>query len=183
MDNRDKPTWVVVEINHLAEEKIYDERFLPIVRRALKVDEEYQIFTPWELVKNSRAIELVEVMEGYFFVQAGLAEHVYFNLERLDFVEQVLCSPNSSSIRVVQVIDNNSVDELKHKLKKMLTCDLKVGERVFVSEGNLRNLEGEVLDILDEDQALIYFEFRSLKVATAMPKYFLKRLDKEGSDE
>ena len=183
MDRRDKPTWVVVEINNLAEEKIYDGRFLSSVRNALRIGEEHEIFTPWELIKNSRSVELVEVMEGYFFVRTGLPEHEYFNLERLDFVEKVLCTPSSSRMRIIQVIGNDSVEELKNKLKVMLTCDLQRGEKVVVSEGNLRNLDGEILEVLSDEEVLVYFEFRSLKLAATMPKFFLKRVEEEEEED
>ena len=183
MDRRDKPTWVVVEVNSLAEERIYEGRFLSSVRNELKIGKEHEIFTPWELVKNSRSVELVEVMEGYFFVRTGLPDHEYFNLERLDFIERVLCTPSPSSMRIIQVIGNDNVEELRNKLKVMLTCDLQKGERVVVSEGNLTNLEGDVLEVLNDEEVLIYFEFRSLKLVITMPKFFLKRVEEEEEDE
>jgi len=183
MDKRDKPTWVVVEVNGLAESKIYEERFIPTIKKALKIENDEDIFTPWELVKNSRTIELVAVMEGYFFIRSGLEEHLYFNLERLPFVESVLCTRNGNSMRTIQVVGDDNVNELKQKLKEMLTFDLKAGERVLVGEGNLKNLEGEVIDVLENDLALIYFEFRSLRLATSIPKYFLKRLENNEDEE
>lgn len=173
MDWRDDQTWVVIELTRLGEIRVEEGILDQMIRRELDVDDLFPVFIPAAVyVKNGKTIT-IQLLEGYVFVGSGLPETAYFKLEKKGYVNQVMSRRDKNQMRVLQVIPNSEVLEMKKKLRRLVSSDIVEGERVLVVEGRYACLEGEVIDIMD-DCATVSFTFRSLAVLATMPVVFLE---------
>lgn len=183
-DFRDGLTWVALELTPSGELKIEEGTLEKSLRRDLDVSPEFQIFIPSLTFKRNGRNITIHLMEGYAFVESGLSETAYFSLpKRTTYVNQVMSTRSSRGMAVLSVIDNSYILELKEQMRSLLSSSIEVGETVLILEGIYSNLEGEVLAIEDED-AIIHIQLRSLNVVTKVNKMFLDPLkDKECDDE
>jgi len=171
-DRRDGTTWVALELTRLGEQLVEKGSFAEELRRALDVEEEWPVFIPARVYeKNGKRIP-VHLMEGYAFVATGLDEVRYFRLEQTKLVEQVMSSRGSRGIRRLETIHDGHISDLRRRLNEEVAADIIPGMRVLVTDGVYSKLEGVVKDV-EGDYAVVYFELRSLKVFSKIPKVFL----------
>ena len=178
MDQRDDITWVTLELTSLGEIKVEEGTLEKILRKELGVDgdSEYSVFIPVsQYNQNGRKVTL-HLMEGYAFVQSGLLEQLYFDLEKSPYIEQVFSSNPNNGLRVIQTISNEYIQEMRGNLRGMANEGLKIGNTVKILKGAYRLLEGEVLGF-DGDAAFVGIYLRSLSAVVTLPKVYLDLLE------
>ena len=172
MDQRDDKTYAVIELTRLGEQRAEDGTLVASIHRALKTDE-VDIFVPLiTYEKHGRSIT-IHLLEGYVFIETGLPETDYFRLENESYVTQVMTTYGGGEhrMKVLSVITNEKVMEMKKQLRSQVAGDLTYGEKVKAVDGVYSRLEGI---IMEEDDAIIKFDLRSLSVITKIPKVFLE---------
>lgn len=178
-DQRDSRTWVVLELTRAGEVKVEEGVFPNLIRDALGVDSSYPVFVPSLSYMQGGRRTTVHLMEGYAFVASGLAEVAYLNLEGANpYVRKVLSSKSPSGMRVLSVIPDEAVQDMREQLAKHVSSDIVEGMRVMVTEGVYANLQGEVL-VVGEADASVRFVLRSLDIITTIPRVFLTPDDGE----
>jgi transcription antitermination factor NusG len=173
VDQRDEQTWVTVELTHLGEAKVVEGTIEASLRRDLGVDEDHPIFIPCALYQGDGRHTTIHLMEGYIFVASGLPETAYFRLEQQPYVAQVMSTQVRGSLRVLSVITDTHIREMKAKLREMVTSEIPVGAQVRIQEGTYRNLIGRVTGI-DNGSAFVHIRLRSLEVVATVPRIFLE---------
>lgn len=180
MDQRDARTWVVLELTRAGESLVEDGRLVSSLRDALGVGTDHPVFIPSLIYTRGGRRTAITLMEGYAFVGTGLSETFYFALERdCPFVRKVLSTGEDGGLRVLSVLPDASVEDLRAQLRAQVSIDLDVGMQVLVTEGVYSNLDAEVLGF-EEDDAIVSIELRSIKIITRLPRVFL---DPEVPDE
>lgn len=172
-DRRDGTTWVALELTRAGEKLVEDNSLANDLRRLLGVEEDWPIFIPARVYEKKGKKITIHLMEGYAFIATGLDEVVYFRLEQTKLVEQVMATRGSRGIRVLSVIPDGKIKDLRKQLSQEVAADIIPGMTVRVLDGIYSKLEGIVLDT-EDDHAVIHFELRSLKVISKVPKAFLE---------
>ena len=171
-DRRDGTTWVALELTHHGEKLVEDGILADEFRRILDVEEDWGIFIPARVYEKNGKRVTVHLMEGYAFIATGLEEIRYFRLEQTKLVEQVMATRSTRGIRVLSVIPDSKVSDLRRQLNEEVASDLIPGMIVLVTDGVYSKLEGVVMDV-EGDHAVVRFELRSLEVISKIPKVFL----------
>lgn len=171
-DWRDGTTWVALELTHHGEKLVEDGTFAEEIRVELGVGEEWPVFIPARIFEKKGRRITVHLMEGYAFVATGLDEVCYFRLEQTKLVSQVLASRSPRGMRVLSVITDDKVADLRRQLNEEVAADIIPGMRVLVTDGTYCKLEGTVTDT-EGDHAVVRFELRSLRILSKIPKVFL----------
>ena len=179
MDRRDEPTWVAIELTRQGEQKIEEGSLEQPLRRDLGVDSDYPVFVPAITYMKGRRGVTIHLLEGYAFVAAGLPEVRYFALEQRPYVEQVISTPPPGrGVRTISVVPDRNIQELRRQLQEQVASDIQVGERVLITEGPYRKLDGKVTG-MDGGTAYVFIRLRSLQVVATVPRVFLESLDSE----
>jgi transcription antitermination factor NusG len=123
-------------------------------------------------------------MEGYAFVASGLPETQYFGLERESpYVKNILSEMGPEGVPVLSVLPDRAVQEMKDKLREIISGDIDVGMKVRVTQGTFGKLEGDVIDV-EGDDAQVFIKLRSYRVIATIPRVFLEPWDDvEDNDE
>lgn len=173
-DQRDATTWVAVELSTQGETRVEEGALEALLRRDLGVGEDHDIFIPCALYRRDGRVVTVHLMEGYVFIASGLAETTYFNLERQPYVAKVISSEGGRhQIRTLSVITNAHIQDMRAKLRKMISSEIPVGADVVVLDGTYRHLTGQVTG-LDDQNAFVHIRLRSLEVVATVPRIFLE---------
>jgi len=165
---------VVVELNRTGEVKVEEGTLEESLRRDLDAD--LPLFIPAKTYMKGNKPVTVQLMQGYAFVGAGLDEVSYFALEKRPYVSRVLSSKNASKMRVLQVVSDEKVKELRRKLREAIASDIEIGAHVTITEGQYAKLDGKVVG-LEEDNAFVYVVLRSLKIVASVPVVFLETVE------
>ena len=172
MDRRDELTWAALELSKQGEMRVEAGDLERSLRRDLGVDGDWPVFIPATTYVKNGKITTVHLLEGYAFVATGLAETLYFHLEQRAYVNSVMSQPGGGGIRALSVISNANIEDMRLKLRELVSEDIEVGTNVKVTEGIYRALDGYVLGV-EDDQVFIRIELRSLNVITRIPRIFL----------
>lgn len=111
---------------------------------------------------------------------SGLVETRYFELERGPLVERVMSARGPHNMRVLQTVPDQRIRALMDQLKEHVSSDLEIGTHVKITGGNYLNLEGVIVDLLD-DRAGVRIKLRSLDVIAFLPKVFVEAVG-DGED-
>ena len=173
MDRRDEQTWVVVELTRLGENRAEEGSLPASLRQSLRVPNTFPVFLPYAVYERGGRKTSVHLMEGYIFIASGLSETQYFSLEKsCPYVKRILSSNDPNGMRVLSTIPDSSIEEMRQKLQKHIATDLDVGMHVTITEGVYGNLKAEVVE-LEESDAHVLIELRSIKIITKIPRIFL----------
>ena len=172
MDRRDELTWAALELSRAGELKVEAGDLEKSLRKDLGVAQDWPIFIPATTYIKDGKVITVHLLEGYAFVATGLAETLYFKLENRGYVNSVMSQAGGGGIRALSVISNSNIEEMRLKLRDLVSEDIEIGSRVKVTEGIYRALDGYVLGV-EEDQVFLKIELRSLNVITRIPRIFL----------
>lgn len=117
-------------------------------------------------------------MEGYVFIGSGLDEVRYFRLEGTKAIDHILATMSPSGLRVLRVVPDRDILQLKRQLRQEVSSYLSEGSRVTVTQGVYARLVGIVVDSLEDDpeNILVSFSFRSLERISKVPRAFLEPL-------
>lgn len=174
MDLRDQPTWVVVELTHLGEQKIEDSTLESSLRSDLGVGPEHPIFIPARIYRKGHKTIVIHLMQGYVFIGSGLLETLYFGLEKRPYISQVMSIPGGPhQIRTLSVVPDSKVEDLRKKLRAQISSDIQIGDRVEIVDGPYKALGGKVVGS-DDENAFIEIGLRSLKLIATVPFVFLE---------
>lgn len=174
VDQRDVTTWVAVELSSQGELRVAEGTLEAALRRDLGVDADHGIFIPCALYRKDDKVVTLHLMEGYVFIASGLPETTYFRLERQPYVAKVLSTlTHPHRMRVLSVITNAHIQEMRAKLRSMISSEILVGAEVVVLDGTYRHLTGKVTG-LDDENAFVYIKLRSLEVVATVPRIFLE---------
>ncbi len=173
-DFRDELTWVVLELTRLGEQKA-EEGCLPgLLQNALKVGSDHSVFVPCVVYERDGARIVLNMMEGYVFIAAGLSESSYLALEHeCPYIRQVLCHRQRGGVPVLSTIPDSNLDEIRGGLRKMIAVEIETGMQVEVVDGPYAGLSGNVVQ-LEGDNAHVYMEMRSLKAIRSIPRTVLR---------
>jgi len=178
-DRRDDTSWVVVELTRSGELRAEEGTLDRYLQEGLQTPG-HKVFIPaTTYVRNGKRIT-IHLMEGYAFVASGLPETLYFALERdCIHVKKVLCTPGPGGIPVLSVLSDTDVQEMKTQLRTVISEDINAGMRVMITQGTYAKLDGEVLEVGEED-AQVLIELRSFKVIRSIPRVFLEPMTEGG---
>jgi len=168
-------TWVALELTPQGEKLVEDGVFADEIRNLLGVDSDWPVFVPTKVYEKRGKRITVHLMEGYVFVATGLDEVVFFRLEGTKYVERVMTQESARGMRVLSVIPDSQICEMRKQLLEEVASDIVPGMKVLIAEGVYAKLEGVVEDI-EGEYAIVYIELRSLKTITKIPKVFLEAL-------
>lgn len=179
MDQRDKPTWVVVELTRSGEQLAEDGNLDQALREALG-EPTHPVFVPSMVYVRGGRRTAIHLMEGYAFVGSGLAETRYFALEHdCPHVRQVLSfGGDGGHLRTLQTLPDSNIEDMRQQLRQHVATDIEVGMAVVITEGTYSNINAEVLGFEGEDAVVCIDELRSIQIITRVPKVFL---DPEGT--
>lgn len=168
---------MAIELTPQGEARVEEGIIEGMFRRDLGVDEDFPVFIPAVTFRRRGRVITTHLLEGYAFVASGLPETTYFDLERLPYVSQVLSSnPGPHRLRRLSVVPNDRIEEMRSKLRKMLAAEIEVGAHVLITDGTYRQLDGVVTG-LDDENAFVKIDLRSLKAVVTVPRLFLETLD------
>ena len=173
MDQRDVTTWVAIELTPQGEVRVTDGSLEAVLRRDLGIDADHPVFIPCALYRRDGRVVTIHLMEGYVFVGTGLPETRYFALERQPYVAKVLSTIGPHRMRVLSVITNDHIQEMRAKLRSLVSSEIPLGAAVVVLDGAYRHLTGTVTGIEDEN-AFVHIRLRSLEVIATVPRIFLE---------
>ena len=168
---RDGRTWVVYQLSPYGESMAENGQLLEKVRKYICKTKE--IFIPYYKIEFQGKITKVNVMEGYFFVESGLDENIYFSLATKAFIEFVMHTRTNKG-NFLQTIRNEDVENLKDSLREQITTDLELGMEVNIENGIYKGLDGEIVGFTeDKSEAFVYIKLRTLRAIRAIPTYIL----------
>lgn len=172
MDKRDEKTWATLELTSLGEIKVEEGVLEKIIRKELRSDD-VGIFIPVSnFNQNGRKVTL-HLMEGYIFIETGLEETKYFNLEHTPYFESVFSQVSpTSNIRVLSVVGNSYIEEMKDQLRGLSCRGVNEGDVVKIVKGAYRLLEATVIEF-EEENAYVSINLRSLSAIVELPKVYL----------
>ncbi len=176
-DVRDEKTWLVFELTYLGEKTAVTGELENHLKDlfGLKSD---QVFIPYKICVCDGKKTLLNLMEGYCFVEYALDPRDYIiGVKNSAYLKNILHSKVGYSYSL-HTIPNSHIEELKEKLNDMASSSLAVGDRVVVLRGIYEGVEGEVLS-LQEETACIIIRMRSLQAVRVLPKYVLSPVGAE----
>lgn len=177
MDTRDSQTWVTAELTTLGEIKVEERTLEKILRKELR-GEDVEIFIPVsQYEQNGRKVSLY-LLEGYIFIQTGLDDSYYFDLEHTPYIETVFSTKSPKGMRVLSTIGNSTIEDMKDQLRGMACKGLKSGDTVEIVKGAYRKLQGEIISF-EEDKAYISINLRSLSAIVELPNAYLCAVGEE----
>ena len=173
-DQRDATTWVALELSPQGEQRVEEGTLEAALRRDLGVEDSHPIFIPCALYRKDGRVVTIHLMEGYVFIASGLPETVYFALERQPYAAKVMSTQaGKHKMRVLSVITNSHIQEMKTKLRSMVSSEIPLGAQVVVLDGTYRHLTGKVTG-MDAENAFVHIRLRSLEVVATVPRIFLE---------
>ena len=170
-DSRDEKTWVVFELTYLGEKTAVTGELEKHLKDLFEVKPE-QVFIPYKTYLCDGRAVLLNVMEGYCFVEYTLNSHDYIRGARESSYLKGVLHSKSGYTYSLHTIPNSHVQELKEKLQEMAASSIVVGDRVIISKGVYEGLTGEVLSV-DKDFACVVIRLRTLEAVRVFPKFML----------
>lgn len=170
-DVRDEKTWLVFELTHLGEKTAVTGELEKHLKDLFGV-KSGQVFIPYKLCICDGRKTLLNVMEGYCFVEYLLDSREYISATvDSPYLKTVLHSKVGYNY-TLHTIPNSQLEGLRQKLNTMASSSLSVGDRVFVLKGAFEGIEGEIIEVT-EDYACVHIKMRSLEAVRVLPKFAL----------
>jgi transcription antitermination factor NusG len=176
-DIRDEKTWLVLELTHLGEKTAVTGELENHLKDLFGLSSG-QVFIPYKICICDGKKTLLNVMEGYCFVEYALDSRDYIvGVRGSAYLKSILHSKIGYSYSL-HTIPNSHIQELKEKLNEMASSSLNIGDRVVILRGIYEGVEGEILS-LQEETACVVIRMRSLEAVRVLPKYALSPVDSE----
>jgi len=178
-DVRDDQTWVVFELSYAGVQLASQGELEPHLRAVLK-SKDLPVFIPSVSYQYGGKAYTFSVMEGYAFCASGLPEQEYLNaVHRSPNLKGVL-HYTGGSVTVLQTVSQAAVDELKGSLGKMVAEEITEGMLVVVTEGDYKNMCGQVVHTEGSQAQVVFDGLRTLKIIKEIPRFALRP---SGGDE
>lgn len=169
-------SWVVAELTSAGERLARSGDLEGYLNSIFKGKAEY--FIPYATFTHLNKSSLINVMEGYFFVDYVLEDFRYLSLIGTRYVKNILHDGTGRGATLLTV-RNEKVLELQTRLSSMIASELRVGMSVKVSKGALKGLAGDIVSF-DGDYAQIMIELRTLKAIRTVLRFTLTPTPEEG---
>jgi hypothetical protein len=174
--------WIALELSPLGETKMLEGSLPNILRSTIKdCPPDLEIFVPAMQVHRSGRPYLYRLMEGYVFIQSGLAEIEYFRLARTSYIESVMSTHTSDGMKTCLLLPDRDVEKLKSQLLNLSREMFKHGDCVKVLNGSFSRMTGHVV-CPGESHSDVFFALRSLRVIKTLKNTSLALHD-EGATE
>lgn len=173
-DERDAPTWVVLELSRAGERLIEEGRLEHVLRQHLRCPPEHAIFIPTIVYNiddpNERIV--LSATEGYVFIASGLPETNLFRLENLPFIKKVMTTRDpATGMRVCMSVPDRDLQHIRDQLNKLVASTITSDMEVSIVHGHLAGLKGRVVtDDQRTDEVDVLIELRSLHLLRRLPK-------------
>jgi len=171
-DNRDNPSWVVLELTRAGEVKAEEGFLAGLLREILRVPQNHPVFVPSLTYVSAGHRISVHLMEGYAFMAAGLPETSYLGLENCPYVRHVLTTRSPHGMRTLSVIPDSKIADMRSQLAQQVASDVITGMHVTVTDGVFGALDGHVVLVVGDD-AHVRITLRSLDLIAKIPRVFL----------
>jgi transcription antitermination factor NusG len=171
-DQRDKRTWVVVELSRMGELKLEEGSIETLLRDTFKIPVEVSFFIPSTSYESAGKKILVHLMEGYLFIAYQMSDSFYISLENTIYIRKILTSKLPNGTRIIHTIPESKISGMREKLASKIAEDILPGMSVRVVDGPFTNLEG-VVESVDADLAQVYFTMRSIEMVAPVARSFL----------
>ena len=180
-DERDAPTWVVLELTRAGERLIEEGRLEHVLRQYLRCPPEHPFFIPTVVYNANDPDEriVLSATEGYVFIASGLPESSLFKLEELPFVKKVLTSRDpATGMRICMVVSDKDLQQIRDQLTKLISSTLVKDMDVSITHGHLTGMQGKIVsDDAASESVDVYFELRSLRLIRRVPKSAVRPLN------
>ena len=161
-------TWVVFELTYHGEKAAVTGELLSHLTSLFQVSPD-QVFIPYILYTIDNQSTLLNVMEGYCFLEYVLDAKDYITrIQNSKFLRAVLHS-RSGYQYVLHTVQDSEVTSLREKLHEMTLSVLSVGDTVCVISGLFEGMSGVVLEIFEREVCL-YFKLRSFEAVRILPR-------------
>lgn len=176
-------SWAVIQLSQKGEEKVEDGTLAHTLRRDLGLSDDQEIFIPCLSFRRNQRLINVYLLQGYVFVPAILPDYEIFALERKPYVESVMSVfPDQGMLRGLRVISDMEIQAMKRTLQEKVAANIEPGQWVKVKGGPYRNVQGQVMSVVD-NLGVLCVELRSLVFFTTLPLSTLEPLDEGEGDE
>lgn len=168
---KDGKTWVVYQLSQLGEALAEKGELQSKVE---KHSQGKEVFIPYSKVEFQGKLTKISVIEGYFFIESGLEDDIYFKIGNKPYVEVLLHTSSNKGV-ALQTIPDKDVQKLKDNLQELISSDLELGMAVTVTSGVYKGIKGEIVGFSsDRENAFVYIELRTLKAIRAIPTFVLE---------
>lgn len=180
-DERDEKTWLVFELTYLGEKTAVSGELEKHILDLFGIKPE-QVFIPYRVCVSDGRKTLMNVMEGYCFVEYTLDSREYVLAVRdSPYLKSVMHSKSGYTFSL-HTVPNKQLEELKAKLNQMASSSISEGDRVLILKGSYEGVEGVAL-LVDEDSVCVRISLRSLESIRVFPKFVLSPLGEDFQDE
>lgn len=158
------------------------EKKLDLISRSARQilgDVSLDVFIPAVTQKVRDEFSVLSFLDGYIFIL--YKEDVFYTrLQDTNYFKSILTKPVYEGRRkkyVVSLLDDSDLSHMRKNMESLDRGDFKPGEIVKVIKGNYRNLNAEVIEVLDDNKTVqVYVELRSKKIVIDFPATYLSRL-------
>lgn len=165
----DSVSWVVIELSPIGESKLDEGNIDKIIRKFLNLDESYPIFVPKAVYHEDNQTINLHLLDGYIFVKSGLIDTDYFRLEQTPYVTRVLSEMGAGGVRVLSVVQNSVIEEMKGHISCLSVNDLRKGDVVTVIQGMYRGLDVSVMEIMGDKALVKTCGLKAIDIITTLP--------------
>jgi len=173
VDKRDSISWVVAELTFLGESRVSDGSLIDFLQKESRLPQNHPVFIPSITYSKSGEVVTFHLMEGYIFIALGLPDTFYFGLEQSPYIERIITI--DSPFRSLNTVQDCYIEDLRLKLRELVSTDLEEGMQVKILDGTYAKLQGQVVGLL-EGAASVFLELRSAHFIVSIPKAFLEPL-------
>lgn len=163
--------WVALELSPHGERVASDGTLKKLLMSSCGIQDEESLFVPYVSMRKNGEDIIVNVMEGYIFVDSSLGSDVIGRIVRSYYVSRTVSFVRGG----YGTVPNSSVESLKSKLGSMVSSNLSEGQAVRVNGGPLCGVTG-VLVSKGEDESCLRIKMRSIEAIRAFRNYLLEPL-------
>lgn len=167
-----KVEWVIVSLSSNGERESNLEMIRKSVVRILK-NQNLEVYVPAVSQTVRGESEIMFYMQGYIFIK-HMDGVPYYRLRETQYFTDVLCTYLNRKIRY-KLLDNNSFLKIKNGVDNLRISSFVVGDEVFITKGDFKNLPGIVSCVYDEEQVQVAISLRSKKLLIDSPSTYIQK--------
>lgn len=173
-----RPTsWAVVELTRMGERKVVEGTIEHLLREAFSLSADHPVFIPSKTYSSGGRSVTVHLMEGYAFIASDGRDLRHPSRTDQPYVKRLLTVPGLHGGRVLSVLPDARVFKMEADLALHVGDDAAIGSYVSVSMGMYANMEGKVVDLLDNGDLVIQFNMKSLELLATIPRSMIVPID------
>lgn len=163
--------WVVLELSPRAEGEA-PELIRASIRHYLR---DAEVFLPASTTMAGEDKVVTWLVDGYVFIRRDYPNERYLRLVDTKFVQGPVLGPGG---RLATVSDAD-IERFRSQIRAQEDQGIGVNDTVEVTSGPYRNLRGQVItDLADQDAVQVYIKLRSKESLVMLPRSFLRLVSK-----